>query len=311
MNIYEQRSRKNRFLGDLGNNTLVMLISILLVVFVMFSMVNIFYLFTFTREEAFLHFRKDIYDNLALPGSFSGFLNKPWTLLTYMVYHQDVWHLIGNLLWLWVFGYLLHDLTGNRHIFPIFFYGALGGALAFMLASAFMPGLYASEVQQVNMVGASAGIMAVAIAITVIAPGYRLFPFIMGGIPLWVLTLIFVVIDLALVMDQNSGGHVAHIGGALSGYLYMVFYRRGYDGSTWMHQSYEWLINLFNPDKPSRKAKPVKEQLFYKSPSTPYSKTLNLTQQRVDEILDKIHQKGYDSLSAEEKELLKRASKDL
>lgn len=310
MNYYEQRSRRSRFMGDLGNNSLIMLISILLVVFVMFSMVNIFYFFSYSVSDARTHFYQDIYVNLALPASFGEFIRKPWTLISYMLYHFEVWHLIGNLIWLWVFGYLLHDLTGNRKVIPIFIYGGLGGALAFMLTYNFIPALYGEGIGNVNMVGASAGVMAIAIAITVIAPGYRLFTFINGGIPLWVITLIFVVIDLAMLPRNNHGGHIAHIGGALTGYLFMVFYRRGYDGSVWMNNLYDWVLNLFNPDKPSRKAKPLKDQLFYKAGSAPYSKTINLTQQRVDEILEKIHQKGYDSLSIEEKELLKRASKE-
>lgn len=310
MNYYEQQSRKSRFLGDLGNNSLIMLISILLVVFVMFSMVNIFYFFSFPREEARAHFYNDIYVNMALPASFGEFIRKPWTLISYMLYHFEVWHLIGNLIWLWVFGYLLHDLTGNRKVIPIFIYGGLGGALAFMITYNFIPSLYGDGLSGVNMVGASAGVIAIAIAITVIAPGYRLFTFINGGIPLWVITLIFVVIDLAMLPKDNHGGHIAHIGGALSGYFFMFFYRRGYDGSAWMNNFYDWVLNLFNPDKPSRMTKPVKEQLFYKAKKAPFTKSQNITQQKVDEILDKISQKGYDSLTSEEKELLKRASNE-
>ncbi|HYM93261.1 MAG TPA: DUF6576 domain-containing protein, partial [Chitinophagaceae bacterium] len=67
---------------------------------------------------------------------------------------------------------------------------------------------------------------------------------------------------------------------------------------------------LFNPDKPARGKKPIKEELFYKTSSRPYNKTPNITQQRIDEILDKINQKGYNFLTDEEKELLKRASKE-
>ena len=72
----------------------------------------------------------------------------------------------------------------------------------------------------------------------------------------------------------------------------------------------DWINDLFNPDKPRRGQKSIKEQLFYKSSSDPYRRTPNVTQQRIDDILDKINQKGYNSLTAEEKDLLKRASED-
>ncbi|MBI1344373.1 MAG: rhomboid family intramembrane serine protease [Terrimonas sp.] len=307
MNYYDQRSR-SRFTSVLDNNALVMLIAIHLVVFVLFSFINVFYFFSFEKEIARVHFYQDIYTNLAIPAGFREFLHKPWTLLTHMFYHFEVWHLISNMIWLWMFGYILHDLTGNNKIIPIFLYGGLGGAVAFMLVYNLIPALHA-DIEGVNAVGGSAGVMAVAIATTMIAPGFRLFPFINGGIPLWVLTMIFVIIDLAALPINNHGGHIAHIGGALTGYLFIVLYRRGYDGSEWMNNFYDWFTNIFNPDKPKKK-NTIKDHLFYKSRRAPYEKTMNLTQQRIDEILDKINQKGYGSLTSEEKELLKRASKE-
>lgn len=303
MSFYEKQ-RRNRFSVGLHDNALVKLIVINLVVFVLFAFVKVFYFFTYTQETAMIHFHEDIYNNLALPGSFSGFIRKPWTLITHMFYHDGVWHIIGNMLWLWMFGYLFHDLTGNRKIIPVYIYGALGGAIAFMLAYNFIPSL---SVVNATATGASAGIMAIVVATTMVAPDYRIFPMINGGIPLWVLTLIFLIIDLALIPTFNTGGHIAHLAGALTGFLFIFSMRRGFDWSDGMNGFFDWVNNLFNPDKPKKK---VKEQLFYKPGKRPYSKTTNITQQRVDEILDKIGQKGYHSLSDEEKELLKKASKE-
>lgn len=307
MGYYEQKSGK-RLLSTLDNNSLVMLIIIHLVIFVLFSLVNVFYFFTFTEDAARIKFFEDIYANLAIPARFSDFLKKPWTLFTHMFYHFEVWHLISNMIWLWIFGYILHDMTGNRKIIPIFIYGGLGGAAAYLLSYNLIPVLHAFA--NSNAIGASAGVMAVAVATTMISPGYRIFPFINGGIPLWIITMIFVIIDLAALPINNHGGHIAHLGGALSGYLFIVFYRNGYDGSAWMNNFYDWFTNLFNPEKPPRSAKRAREKLYYKSSDDPYKKTMNLTQQRVDEILDKISQTGYGSLTSEEKELLKRASKE-
>jgi hypothetical protein len=141
------------------------------------------------------------------------------------------------------------------------------------------------------------------------APGYRIFPMINGGIPLWIVTMLFVVIDLATIPYNNPGGHLAHLAGAGMGLLFVHQLRRGRDWGTWINAFFEWTNNLFNPAKPKRGQSP-KTQLYYKSTVQPYKKTVHLTQQKVDEILEKIHQKGYHSLSEDEKDVLKRASQE-
>ncbi len=301
MAYYHQR---NRFSIALNNNSLAKLIIINLTVFVLFQFVKVFYIFTFTQPAADLKFFNDIYLNLAIPPTFGEFIRKPWTLFTHMFYHERIWHLIGNVLWLWMFGYIYQDLTGNRKIIPVYIFGALGGAIAFLLAYSFIPGIKGTALAAC---GASAGIMAIVVATTMTAPDFRIFPMINGGIPLWVLTIIFLIIDLGLMSSSNTGGHIAHLAGALTGYLFIVSMRKGTDWSEGLNKGYDWINNLFNPDKPSKK---FKEHQFYKTGRAPFSKSANLTQQRVDEILDKINQKGYNSLTNEEKELLKRASKE-
>ena len=139
-----------------------------------------------------------------------------------------------------------------------------------------------------------------------VAPGYRIFPMLNGGIPLWVLTALYAIIDLATIPLSNPGGLIVHLAGAFTGFLFIFFLRRGYDWSDWMSNFFDWVNNLFNPDKP-KQGKPIKEELFYKATSKPYKKTPNITQQRIDEILDKINQKGYHLLTEEEKELLKKS----
>jgi membrane associated rhomboid family serine protease len=304
MGIYE-REYKTKFTDNLQNNAVVMLITINLVVFVLFQFVEVFYYFSIAPAKvADARFTNDFYYNLALPGSFNEIIRKPWTLITHMFYHQGIWHIIGNMLWLWMFGYIFHSLTGNRKIIPLFIYGAIGGAIAFMLAYNFIPVLSSHAA---TAVGASAGIMAIVVATTMLAPDYRLFTMINNGIPLWVFTLIFLIIDLALIPKENTGGHIAHLAGGFTGFLFIFFMRQGYDWSIGINSFFDWVNNLFNPDKPKKK---TKEELFYKSQRRPYTKTPNLSQQRIDEILDKINQHGFHSLTAEEKELLKKASKE-
>jgi hypothetical protein len=122
--------------------------------------------------------------------------------------------------------------------------------------------------------------------------------------------VVYVAIDLAGVADQPLAVPIAHVAGGLAGALFVVMLRNDKDGSVWMNKLYNKFVNVFNPQK-SRTKTSVKEKVFYNvGKRSPYSKTANITQQRVDEILDKISQKGFNFLTKEEKEILKRASED-
>ena len=219
---------------------------------------------------------------------------------------RSVWHIIGNMIWLWAFGYILQDLTGNRKIIPIFIYAALAGAVAYMLAYNFI-NPFKEALPVAKAFGASAGVMGIAIATTTMAPNYRIFPMLNGGIPIWVITVLYLIIDLATIPHNNPGGHIAHLAGGAMGFLFMKMYLRGKDWGLWMNNFYDWANDLFNPEKP-KKGKNIKTQLFYKSKIQPFNKTPLVTQQRIDEILDKINQKGYQSLTEDEKEILRKAS---
>lgn len=308
MSYYQQQNRHRLSIGHDGN-ALTMLIAINLIVFVMLAFIKVVYYFS-SGDQGSQLFEQNIFDWITLPAAMDKLLSRPWTIISHMFVHDTttVWHILGNLLWLWAFGYILQDLTGNRKLIPIFFYGALAGAAAYLLAYNLVPPLK-EHVAYAKAFGASAGIMAIAIATTTLAPGYRIFTMLNGGIPIWIITVLYLIIDLATIPHSNPGGHIAHIAGGGMGFLFVVMLRRGQDWGLWMNNFYDWVNDLFNPEKP-HKGKSVKSQLFYKSKVQPYKKTPLVTQQKIDEILDKINQKGYSSLSDDEKEVLKRASKE-
>lgn len=309
MTYYERGYRSKISLGQSGN-TLISLIAINLVIFIILQFIKVVYRFQFsTGEAAVATYTTDILEWFTLPADTDKMLGRPWTILTHMFVHDGIWHIFGNMLWLWVFGYIMQDLTGNRKIIPVYIYGGLFGALAYVLAFNFLPG-FRPLLPGATALGASAGVMAIAVATTVVAPGYRIFPMLNGGIPLWIITGIYLIIDLATIPYSNPGGHIAHLAGAFMGFLFIFFLRRGYDWSDWMNNLFDWFSNVFNPNRP-KKGKNIKKELFYKTATKPFHKTPNITQQRIDDILDKINQKGYEYLTEEEKELLKRASKDL
>lgn len=309
MSYYQQQNRRKLAIGQDGN-ALTMLIAVNLVAFVVLAFIRVIYYFSFGSVEGPTLFDAQVLHWLTLPADMTSFIGRPWTLITHMFVHSpaNVWHIIGNMLWLWAFGYIFQDLTGYRKITPVYIYGGLAGALAYVLAFNFIPGLKV-YLDGAEALGASAGVMAIAIATTTLAPNYRIFHMLNGGIPIWVITVIFLVIDLAMIPNNNPGGHIAHLAGGAMGFLFVMQMRRGRDMGAWINRFFDWTTNLFNPDKPS-KGNSVKTQLFYKTNIQPYKKTPLVTQQKVDEILDKINQKGYSSLTDDEREVLKRASKE-
>ena len=235
--------------------------------------------------------------------------SRPWTVLTYMFSDVEVFRAISNMLWLWAFGGILQNLTGNKKLIPVYLYGGFTGAVFFIAANYLIP-TNKAIIDSANLLGSNTGVIAVAVAATIIAPNYRFFRNIRGGIPVWVLTIVYIAIDLAGVAVQPAAQPIAHIGGAVAGFLFVMLLKNGMDGSTWMNNLYSWFINLFNPKK-NKERNTVKEKVFYNTGNrSPYKKTSNVTEQRVDEILDKINQKGYNYLTKEEKDILKRASEE-
>ncbi len=244
-----------------------------------------------------------------LPADISKLGSRPWTFLTYMFSDVAIFRAISNILWLWAFGGILQNLTGNKKLIPVYLYGGLAGAVFFLAAANLIPAKELA-INVAGLLGANPAVMAVAVAATVIAPGYRFFRHIRGGIPLWVLTIVYVAIDIAGVATNPPAYAISHIGGGLAGWLFVILLHKRIDGSAWMNNGYSWFMNLFNPNK-TKVENTVKEKVFYNTGNrAPYSKTSHITEQRIDEILDKINQKGYNYLTKEEKEILKRASEE-
>jgi membrane associated rhomboid family serine protease len=302
----EYKIRKNRFSLGQADNALMWLFALNVIFFLTMLIIK-------TGMSVDAHsdalFYAQVVPGFQLPGSLSKLVERPWTLISYMFSDATLFRIISNMLWLWVFGTILQNLTGNRKLIPVYLYGGLGGALFFILAGYLIPSNKAI-IDSIGLLGANPAVMAVAVAATMISPGYRFFRHIAGGIPIWVLTVVYIGIDLAAIAAQPAAQPIAHIGGAVAGFLFVMLLRKDIDGSIWMNNLYNWFTNLFNPNKNKNKNS-VKERVFYNTGGrSPYHKTSNVTEQRVDEILDKISQKGYGYLTKEEKDILKRASED-
>ncbi|NCI45100.1 rhomboid family intramembrane serine protease [Sediminibacterium soli] len=292
--------RKKKTLLGQPNNGLVLLFAANMIMFVIIHMVSVIYQLSDIPME---QFHRQVLNWLVLPASAEAFAARPWTLLTHLFTHFGFWHLVSSMVWLWFFGYLLQDMIGNNKLIPVYLYGAVAGALVFLLTANLVPGSNSAD----SVMGAGAAVMAIAIAITVIAPDYRFFPMINGGIPLWVITVVYVLIDFSTMGKGNIAIAASHTGAAATGFLFARQLRKGRDWSLWMNRLTDWLNDLFNPEK---KSGGQKNRLYYRADRKPFEKTANITQQRLDTILEKIHRHGYDQLTDEEKAFLERASRE-
>jgi membrane associated rhomboid family serine protease len=302
MSVLLQNTRRKMMLGQDGN-ALFILIIINVVLFVLLNFVKILYQVTNSNLAEF----QQVLGWFSVPADANVFATRPWTLFTYMFSHIGFWSLLSNMLWLWGFGFILQDLAGNKKLIPVYLYGGFVGSIFFLLTVNAVPGLRATVGSMPPLMGAGPAVMAIAIATTMFSPQYRIFPMISGGIPLWVLTLVFVLITLGT--NTNAGYAMAQLAAGITGFLFTWQMRKGNDWSDWMNNLVSWVDGLFNPEK-KHQQKIEKQRLYYKAQKQPYKKTPHITQQRIDDLLDKIHHKGYSSLSDEEKEFLTKASSE-
>lgn len=243
---------------------------------------------------------------IAIPGDPVSLLFKPWTILTYMFVHAGLGHIFWNMIILYWFGRIVGDMIGDKHILPIYIIGGLAGAVAYIVSYYFVLGVVGSY-----MVGASAAIMALVIIAGRINPDKELNLILLGRVRIKFVILAFILIDLIMIgNNDNTGGHIAHIGGMIMGWVYFSQIGQRNDIESRINGIFYWVAGLFNFD--SSKKSPLKVKFKsdkIKSMSDYRSDSEASMQQQVDRILDKIKRKGYDSLTDIEKETLYQASK--
>jgi membrane associated rhomboid family serine protease len=305
-NEYKQPKRSRLLLGA-TDNALVALFAINVIFFLVLMTIKVGML---VGDKTATNFYTQVMAWIELPSSLTKFSERPWTIFSYMFSEIDTGIIrgISNMIWLWAFGYILQQMAGNDKLIPVYIYGGLMGALFFIGSHYAFPHL-ADARGSAGLLGANAGVMAVAMATTTLSPDYRFFRQIRNGIPIWVLMAIYILIDFAGVANAGAAYSLSHLGGVLAGFLFVVFLRKGKDGSVWMNKFYSYIMHLFDPKE--KKPNDIKDEVFYNTGNRkPFTKTSNVTQKRVDEILDKINQKGYHFLTDEEKAFLKKASED-
>ena len=228
---------------------------------------------------------------------------KPWSIFTYAFFHADIFHILFNLIILNFVGRLFLTFFTQKQLLSLYFMGLIFAGLIYILSYLFFPAL-ANQV--VTLIGASGAIMAVLFGVATYAPQMQVRLLLIGNIRLWHIAVFYVVVDLISLSFSNVGGHIAHLGGALFGYLYASQLQKGNDLTKAFSSFMDWVVNLFqqNPKTPFKK---VHKNTSY-TQQKPSVK--DKSQQQIDEILDKISQSGYDSLTKEEKEFLFKAGKN-
>ena len=234
---------------------------------------------------------------LAVPADLGILSTRPWTVFTYMFVHIELFHILFNMLWLYWIGQIFEEFLGYRKFIFVYLAGGLAGALFFICLSNLIPAFHTIA----PTIGASASVMAIIAATATLLPNYTISLLFLGNVKLRWLAIGYVVLDLLFIPLGNIGGQLAHMGGALLGFIYI---KRLQQGNDWAAP----FIALFNRKRNN------KLKVAYRAASSFTHKDKSKeksNEQVVDEILDKISKLGYSSLSEKEKQQLFKASQDI
>jgi len=273
-------------------SSLTKLIYINLCVFLGIKIFQIFFFLFNTPEgsESFIRW-------LAVPSNLSELIRKPWTVLTYMFVHEGFLHILFNLLWLFWFGKIFLEYLDQKKLAGVYILGGLSGAFLYIFSFNVFP-VFGSIATESIAIGASASVIAIVIAISVYVPNYTVYLLFLGPVKIKYIAILIFVFTSVLDFSTNTGGKIAHIGGALFGFIYIHQYRKGTDISKGLSRILDRFLSFFKPK--------VKLKVEHKRPvnDMEYNKMKAREQEEINRILDKISKAGYDSLTKEEKKIL-------
>ncbi len=276
-----------------NGSALTRLIYINLGVFLLVKIVGVFFYFANQPYTVVRWF--------SVPSSFSALLVRPWTLITYMFFHVGFIHILFNLLGLYWFGKLfLYHFEGSK-LTSVYLLGGISGGLLYVLAYNLFPVFHG-----VNglLLGASGSIIAILVAVSVYDPNREIYLYFIGKFPLKYVAAFYVLLSVISISSSNPGGNIAHLGGALWGWFYIVQLRKGKDMGDGFIRFLNRIADAFKPKSNMK--------VTYKQPPRDdheYAKMKHEQQEEINRILEKIAKKGYDSLSKSEKELLFKQGK--
>ena len=257
----------------------------------------------FLLNEIFklMNIDKNAFDFVSLASNPEEILWKPWSLISYGFFHSGFFHVLINMLVLNFSSRLFMTYFSSKQLLSLYFSGIIFSGIIYILCYFLFPSLAKFNV---TLIGASGTIMAVFFAVATYNPLMEIRLMFIGNVKIWHIAFVYLVLDLINLPLENTGGHIAHLGGALFGYLYVKQIQKGNDICNWFTICMDYFSNLFSSNKNSFKK-------IHRNP-TPVNNTKTTSkivikdkqQQQIDEILDKIGKSGYDSLSKDEKDFL-------
>ncbi len=283
------------------NNAHVQLIVINVAVFIA---MGIIYVFSTIGGAEWLY--SMISKQFTLPPKFSDFLLRPWTIVTYAFAHSltDIFHILFNMLIFYWFGRLFIEYLGNDKLVALYVLGAIAGGVVYLLVYNTIP-YFVDRNGFAGMVGASAAVYAIVTGAAVLLPNYTFYLLFLGPIKIKYIAGFYIVLSFLGSVGSNAGGNIAHLGGALIGFIYIKQMQVGVNWGGWVTVTLDWIKDLFRP-RPKVKVTYRKTETKMGGVKTSASKA---SQEEIDAILDKISERGYESLTSDEKEKLFNASK--
>lgn len=250
----------------------------------------------------------------AVPASIKILVIRPWTLITYMFLHEAFFHILFNMLWFYWFGKIFLEYLGAKKLLSTYVLGGLAGAVLYIIAFNVFP-VFDKALPYSYALGASASVLAVVIAISTFVPNYTLHLMFLGPVKLKYIAIFSVVMDLLSIQGGNPGGHIAHIGGALFGYIYIRQFQKGKDLSIGFNRFVDRIASYFytsdsklHVSHSSKKSRSGFMSRSQRKSDEDYNLQRKAKQQKIDDILDKISKSGYESLTREEKNILFKIS---
>lgn len=232
-----------------------------------------------------------------------------WQIITYQFMHADFMHILFNMFMLWMFGIEIEHIMGSRKFLLYYLLCGIGAGLLHVLFSPLLSDTLAYTI------GASGAVFGVMIAFAMFFPDRYIFIYFLIPIKAKYLIAILVVFEFLSVNEPSVVAHLAHIGGAVTGFIFLLLDKRN-------NFSFNTFLNTFKKSKPfdsyrgfrnSRFSRPknddeIEDAKFYDMNNSKKDEII-VTQEEIDRILDKISQSGYQNLTEREKKILFEASK--
>jgi membrane associated rhomboid family serine protease len=272
-----------------------------------FLVMGIIYVFSTIGESTWVY--DFVSKQFTIPPKFSEFILRPWTIITYAFAHSltDIFHILFNMLIFYWFGRLFIEYLGNDKLIALYVLGAITGGVVYLMVYNGIP-YFMERSGFIGMVGASAAVYAIVTGAAVLLPNHTFYLLFLGPVRIKYIAGFYIILSFLGSVGSNAGGNIAHLGGALIGFIYIKQLQVGVNWGGWITSTIDWFKGLFQP-RPKVKVTYRKNEPKVTTKTQAKRGGSKASQDEIDAILDKISERGYESLSSDEKEKLFNASK--